>query len=138
MTKTTDEEQIDTLIAAFYSTFDNRNGARPTLTDVTDCFADKAVIARRSNVGTDLYTPEEFALPRIALLTGGALLDFHEWEVDATTQVFDGIAVRTSRYSKSGLFNGEDYGGHGTKCFQLVEMSSGWRIASFAWVDDVA
>jgi hypothetical protein len=78
----------------------------------------------------------EFANPRIELLTHGKLLDFNEWEISSTTQIFNGIAARTSRYSKSGLLNGSDYSGSGTKCFQLVELGVGWRIASLAWVDD--
>jgi hypothetical protein len=72
------------------------------------------------------------------LLTQGALLHFHEREISSTTQIFDGIATRTSRYSKSGLLDGNDYSGSGTKCFQLVDLGTGWRIAALAWVDDNA
>ncbi|HSV20504.1 MAG TPA: DUF4440 domain-containing protein [Casimicrobiaceae bacterium] len=129
---------IDAFVAHFYSFFDNRGGAMPRLADVMKCFSDKATIVRRSSAGVDLYTVGEFVLPRIELLSAGALLQFHEWETSATTQLFDGIATRTSRYSKSGLLDGRDYSGSGTKCFQLVELDSGWRIAALAWVDDRA
>ena len=118
---------IDAFVAHFYSFFDNRGGAMPRLADVMKCFS-----------GVDVYTVGEFVLPRIELLSAGALLQFHEWETSATTQLFDGIATRTSRYSKSGLLDGRDYSGSGTKCFQLVELDSGWRIAALAWVDDRA
>jgi hypothetical protein len=101
-------------------------------------FTDKATIVRRSDSGAELYTVTEFALPRIKLLTQGTLLDFHEREISSTTQIFDGIATRTSRYSKAGLLVGNDYSGSGTKCFQLVDLGSAWRIASLAWVDDNA
>jgi hypothetical protein len=130
--------KIDALVADFFSAFDNRDGATPRLADLIDCFADKATIVRRSHRGAELYTVKEFALPRIDLLTQGALLHFHEREVSSTTQIFDGIATRTSRYSKSGLLDGNDYSGSGTKCFQLVDLGSDWRIASLAWVDDDA
>jgi len=43
-----------------------------------------------------------------------------------------------SRYTKAGLLNGNPYSGVGTKCFQLVLLDCGWRIASLAWVDDDA
>lgn len=128
-------DEIEALIARFFSAFDNRHGA-PRLRDVTDCFTEKATIAHRTDTGTELCSPAEFALPRIELLTGGTLRHFHEWEVSSATQVFDGIAARISRYRKTGLLNGSEYGGSGTKCFQLAELGIGWRIASLAWVDD--
>lgn len=130
--------KIDGLIAKFFSAFDNRDGATPHLARLANCFTDKATIVRRSNVGADVYTVEEFALPRIDLLTQGTLLDFHEWETSAKTEIFGGIATRTSRYRKSGLLDGGDYSGSGTKCFQLVDVGTGWRIASLAWEDDNA
>jgi hypothetical protein len=132
------QNKIDVLIVRFYSAFDNRNGASPHLAELTDCFTEKATIARRSNAGAELYTIEEFATPRIELLTQGALLNFHEWETSSTTQIFGGIAARISRYSKAGALNGAHYSGSGTKCFHLIDVGVGWRIASLAWVDDDA
>jgi hypothetical protein len=132
----TDEEEVDALIARFFSAFDNRNGAEPRLAAITGCFTERAVIARRFDSGVELCTVREFADPRIALLTQGALRDFHEWEVSSTTHIYGGIATRTLRYAKAGLLDGNDYAGSGTKCFQLVNMDIGWRIVSLAWVDD--
>jgi hypothetical protein len=132
------QNQIDALIARFYSAFDNRNGATPRPTALTDCFTDRATIARRSPTGAELYTVVEFVTPRVELLTQGTLLSFHEWEVSSATQIFGGIAARVSRYCKSGVLNGADYSGSGTKCFHLIDMGLGWRIASLAWVDDNA
>ena len=136
MNRSDHRAMIDALVAAFFSAFDNRDGAVPDLADLTRCFTDKATIVRRSEGSVELYTVSEFALPRIKLLTEGALLDFHEWETSSTTQIFDGIATRTSRYSKSGVLEGTDYRGSGTKCFQLVDLGAGWRISALAWVDD--
>ena len=132
------QREIDALVANFFSAFDNRDGATPRVADLINCFTDKATIVRRSDSGAELYTVREFAIPRIKLLTQGALLHFHEREISSTTQIFDGIAIRTSRYSKSGLLDGNDYTGSGTKCFQFVDLGTGWRIASLAWVDDNA
>jgi hypothetical protein len=130
------KDKIDILIARFYSAFDNRKGVRPDVATVTECFTEKATIVRQGSTGAELYTVGEFANPRIELLTHGTLLDFNEWEISSTTQLFNGIAARTSRYSKAGLLNGNEYSGSGTKCFHLVELGAGWRIASLAWVDD--
>jgi len=138
MDDTAAQGKIDALVAKFFSAFDNRGGAAPRLADLINCFTDKATIVRRSDGGSELYTVREFAVPRIELLTQGALLHFHEWEISAKTQIFDGIAIRASRYGKSGSLDGNDYTGSGTKCFQLVDLGTGWRIASLAWVDDHA
>ena len=129
-------EEIDAIVARFFSVFDNRSGAMPRFADLEECFTEKATIVRRSTSGADVYTVSEFGLPRIALLTGGGLRDFHEWETSSTTQVFSGIATRTSRYSKSGTMDAKPYAGSGTKCFHLVDLGAGWRIAALAWVDD--
>jgi len=133
-----DRDKIDALIGTFFSAFDNRGAAAPELNRVIDCFTDKAVIVRHSQLETTICTPLEFALPRIEMLTLGALRDFHEYETDSNTSIFGGIATRTSRYSKLGKLNGSNYSGSGTKCFQLVELGNGWRISSLAWVDDDA
>ena len=71
------QRKIDALVANFFSAFDNRDGAVPRLADLINCFTDKATIVRRSDSGAELYTVREFALPRIELLTQGALLRFH-------------------------------------------------------------
>jgi hypothetical protein len=132
------QDKIDALIARFYSAFDNRGDATPRPEKLTDCFMERATIARRSSTGADLYTVVEFVTPRVELLTQGALLSFHEWEVSSATQIFGGIAARVSRYCKSGVLNGDEYSGSGTKCFHLIDVGIAWRIASLAWVDDNA
>ena len=89
--------KIDALIAKFFAAFDNRDGATPKLADLIDCFTDKATIVRRSEDGAELSTVEEFALPRIDLLTRGALLGFHETEISSTTQ--NSTALRPARHA---------------------------------------
>lgn len=131
-----DQARIDRLIAGFFAAFDNRNGQVPSLATILGFFCDKAVIGRASGSDVELYTVIEFALPRIELLTGGTLVDFHEAETSCTTNILGAMALRTSRYRKAGLLNGYPYAGTGTKTFQLVALGSGWRILSLAWIDD--
>ena len=69
---------------------------------MVSCFTDKATIVRASADGAEQYTVTEFAMPRIKLLTEGALVNFHESETSATTQMHAGIAIRTSRYYQIG------------------------------------
>ncbi len=132
------QDDIDAVVARFFSAFDNRTGRQPSIHDVSSCFAERAVVVRHSSTGVQILTVDEFAAPRIDLLCGGELVDFHEWEVSASTQVFAGIAARTSRYSKAGLLNGGAYSGSGTKCFHLARLGNNWLITSLAWVDDGA
>lgn len=132
------QADIDALIAAFYAAFDNRAGRRPTLEQVTTLFVAQASITVWRDGATDTWSPDAFAAPRIALLTGGGLVDFHEWETRSSTQVVDGIAARSSRYAKRGVLDGAEYAGQGTKFFHLARTAAGWRIAALAWVDDPA
>lgn len=136
MDESGDREHIDRLIAGFFAAFDNRHGAIPTLDAILDCFAEKAVIARSGGSDTQLFTPMEFAAPRIDLLASGTLLDFHEEEIDSSTSILGNLAIRTSRYRKAGVLQGVPYAGAGTKYFQLVAIAPGWRILSLAWADD--
>ena len=130
------QKEIDALVARFFAAFDNRNGATPRLANMVSCFTDKATIVRASADGAEQYTVMEFAVPRIKLLTEGALVDFHERETSATMQIHEGIAIRTSRYAKSGMLDGSEYQGSGTKYFQFADIGAGWRISALAWVDD--
>ena len=136
MEESRDREKIDSLIAAFFSAFGNRDGAKPKLNAILDCFSQNAVVARSGRSGTQLYTPMEFAAPRMELLTNGTLLDFNEAEDSSSTQLLGHLATRTSRYRKAGVLHGAPYVGAGTKCFQLIATDSGWRILSLAWADD--
>lgn len=126
---------IDRLIGAFFATFDNRS-THPQLARVLACFAPGAVIARCVGEAVEVMDADAFAAPRIALLTGGALTGFHEAETAASTMVLRGLAMRTSRYRKTGLLDGAVFGGTGTKWFHLACIEGAWRITSLAWADD--
>jgi hypothetical protein len=131
-----DQENIDLLIRRFFAAFDNRGGLTPALEQMTALFAEKAVIVKCAQGECQVYSPAEFARPRVVLLTSGELVGFHEQEESSSTEIAGGLAVRKSRYSKSGHLNGAAYAGSGTKFFQLARLASGWRIAALSWVDD--
>jgi hypothetical protein len=129
--------ELDPLVLAFYSAFDNRDRRLATIEAVTSLFAPQAVIAKRGPSGFELSTPEEFARPRVALLNGPALVDFHEWETSSESRLESDLALRSSRYEKAGTIKGESYAGKGTKFFQFIRLDGGWKILSLAWADDV-
>ena len=131
-----EQARIDALIARFFAAFDNRNGRVPLESAITALFAERAVIARHQDGGCELSSPREFAAPRVALLAGGALVDFCEWEETASTRIRGPLAVRSSRYAKAGYCDGKPFRGAGTKLFQLGRFESEWRIVALSWVDD--
>ena len=102
---------------------------------MTGAFTENAVICQHKAGVPEFYSPREFAAPRVALLTDGTLLGFHEWEVDSKTGIFGPIATRVSAYAKAGSLNGADFTGKGTKVFQLVKVGVRWRIAALSWFD---
>jgi hypothetical protein len=136
MNQLEDLGQLDSLITRFYGAFDNRNGRVPSVQDMTDLLLDSAVIAKATGSSFEIYGPKQFAEPRVALLQDGELLDFHEWETSAATDIHGQMAVRHSRYAKEGVWSGKPYSGAGTKSFQFIRVNGAWRILSVAWVDD--
>jgi ribosomal-protein-serine acetyltransferase len=136
MTNTDYQAEIDLFIGEFFSAFDNRHHRAPSLHALTRFFTEKAVIARSTGSQCEVYTVEEFAKPRVELLSNGELIDFYEWEDSAATQIDQCVAMRVSRYSKLGLLNGLQYAGSGSKYFQLAKFNDAWLIVALTWVDD--
>ena len=128
--------QIDLLIGAFFSAFDNRDGRTPSVQEVTRLMVQGAVIAKRTGDSFEITGPIPFAEPRVALLTDGRLVNFHEWETESSTEVQGRMAVRRSRYAKEGTWGGAPSSGGGSKVFQLINVQGHWRILSLAWEDD--
>lgn len=127
--------QIDALIDEFFECFDNRCGRVPSAASMTRLFAPTAAISQHKAGALEIYPPGEFAAARVQLLTGGTLVDFHEWEVDATTRLLGPLAIRVSAYAKAGCLDGSDFSGAGTKVFQLVRYGALWRILALSWFD---
>jgi len=132
------QEEIDELVARFFGVFDNRNGRVPDFAAFATLFIRGAVITVRNAGNVQVLSLADFVAPREKLLTGGALTDFHEWELESDTFVSGGIASRNCRYRKEGTMNELPYTGQGTKSFHFVRTDSGWRIASVLWEDSDA
>jgi hypothetical protein len=130
-----DLAQIDALVDEFFRCFDNRDGRVPSAASMTRLFAETAAISQHRAGMLELFSPREFAGPRVALLTDGTLVGFHEWEVEATTRLLEPIATRVSAYGKAGCLNGVDFTGRGTKVFQFVKLATQWRILALSWFD---
>ena len=131
-----EEASIDALTQRFFAAFDNRRGQVPQQDRLVELFAERAIIIKHQGGSCEFYSPAEFAQPRIVLLASGELIDFHEWEQSSATEIIDGLAARTSRYAKAGLYRNEDYSGGGTKFFQFAKFAPGWRIVALSWTDD--
>lgn len=96
--------------------------------------------ARVTRVGSDaieVFEVEEFIAPRHALLIGGGLTEFHEWEVSGATCSTGIIASHSSVYEKSGLLHGQPYRGRGRKLIHLVSIDGAWLITAILWADEV-
>jgi hypothetical protein len=124
MTDARDHDAIDELMRQFFSAFDNRNNRPPSHEAMVGCFADRAIITRYADGEGETWSAEEFATPRIALLTSGELVDFNEWEESATTQIVGPMAIRSCRYGKAGLLQGRAYAG---TWYEVLPVGQGRR-----------
>lgn len=132
----TDSQEINELIAAFYGIFDNRNSKTPEWEQFQNCCVPECLIVRKLAEKEDFYTCEDFMEPRKKLLSDGSLKEFYEYELFGETSVIGNIAQHKSRYHKNGILHEQPYSGEGNKCFQLIKTPKGWRICSIIWEDD--
>lgn len=127
------EPSIDRIAAAFFGAFDNRGGRVPSAVALYRLFGGGATVTLVSGADIDVMDVTTFVQPRMDLLASGALVEFHEWEVEARTFVMGNIAARCSVYEKSGLLEGAPYGGRGRKLIQLYSAGESWLISSILW-----
>ncbi|MGW6307132.1 DUF4440 domain-containing protein [Streptomyces niveus] len=128
------QSEIDVVTAEFFGAFDNRGGKAADVARIRRLVLPDGVIVKTGPEFT-VYTVDEFIEPRERLLTDGRLVEFSEWETSARTEIAGDIASRFGAYRKSGILDGEPFGGGGTKTIQFVRTPEGWRIAAFAWYD---
>lgn len=131
----TDEAQISAITRAFYAAFDNRDGKAPDVAELRALFLPDARVVRVTFDAVDSWTVEAFIAPREKMLTDGTLVDFHEWEIEGETTLFDNIAARRSRYRKAGTLHGAPHAGEGRKLIQFCRAGGRWRIAGVLWED---
>ena len=129
------QSEIGSLISRFYAAFDNRQGRALDVTELRELFLPEARVTRVAAGQADSWSVDEFIAPRVAILTDGILLSFHEWEVEGATTVFGNIAEHRSQYRKSGQQRGTPYGGEGRKFILLCQLEGRWRIVSILWED---
>lgn len=137
MLYTTDKDQteIDLLIEGYYAFFKNSNQDWEM---IQRFFTAKATITKVFQRNIEQFDVAAFLAPRKKLLTNGTLTEFSEVEIERHTQIEGQIAHRFSGYRKNGLWEGKLYAGSGTKSFQLVKTTDGWKIHSLLWDDTVS
>ncbi len=126
--------EIDAVTAEFFGAFDNRDGRTADVGRIRRLVVPGGVIVKTGPDYT-VYGVESFITPRRALLDGGRLTGFSEWEVAERTEIEGDIASRLSAYRKSGVLDGEAFDGAGTKTFQFARTPDGWRITAMSWQD---
>ena len=130
-----DEAALDALTAAFFDAFTTGPGCAERLERLPGLFLPQAVVVRGGPEPL-VVDVAGFVAPRRALLLGGGLQEFREWETAAHTQVVGSVAQRSSRYAKEWIQDGSPHTGSGQKFLQFVHTASGWRISALAWEDD--
>lgn len=128
-------QDIDKLIAGFFSIFDNRAQRVPNFSQLGPMFLPGAIITKCSSDQKETMSFVDFVMPREALFKGGTLTDFHEWEVTAQTFVNGVTATRICTYAKEGFLDDQFFSGSGMKSIQLVLTQEGWKILSILWED---
>lgn len=131
-----DREAIDRLTADFFSVFSNMDGRLPDVRKLRSLMLNEAVIIKQAESGAEIYTLEEFILPRQKMLSDGTLTDFEEVELSASTDIIGRIARRACTYRKAGKLNGDAFEAKGAKLIQFVKVRDAWRISAVAWDDE--
>jgi hypothetical protein len=132
----TDRAEIQGLVRAFLGAFTSGPDASRRLGALRAMFLPEAVIIRTCGREPEVYAVEGFVSPREALLTGGGLVDFREWELSGRIDVFGDVAHWFGAYAKAGVQDRVPFTGRGMKSLQFVRTSLGWRISAVAWDDE--
>lgn len=133
-----DRAEIAAIVATFFAAFRSGPGSSQRLQGLRELFLPEAVIVRTCGLEPAIYDLDGFIEPREALLTGGSLAEFREWQLSGTTEVFGDIAQHFCSYAKAGVQDGTAFTGRGKKTIQLIRTGQGWRISAAAWDDERA
>jgi hypothetical protein len=123
-------------VRTFFAAFTSGPDSATRLDALRTAFLPEAVIVRTCGTEPAVYSVDSFIAPRQALLSGGTLLDFSEWELSGRTEVFGDIAQHFCSYAKAGVQNGTPFTGRGKKTVQFIRTAAGWRISAAAWDDE--
>lgn len=135
-TEADDRAEIADLVRTFFAAFTSGPELADRMTALRALFLPQAVIVKTCGGEPTVYDVESFIEPRQALLSGGSLLEFREWELSGAAEVFGDIAQHFCSYAKQGVQDGAPFTGRGMKTLQFVRTSAGWRISAAAWDDE--
>ena len=131
-----DRAAIADIVRTFFAAFTSGPDAGARLAALKEAFLPEAVIVRTCGGEPAVYEVDSFIAPRQALLSGGTLVGFREWELSGHTEVFGDIAQHFCSYAKAGVQDGTPFTAHGMKTLQFIRTSAGWRISAAAWDDE--
>jgi hypothetical protein len=131
-----DQQAIEAIVRTFFAAFTSAPDSADRLDALRAVFLPEAVIVRTGGGEPAVYGVDSFIAPRQALLSGGSLVDFSEWEVRGHTEIFGDIAQHFGSYAKAGVQDGTPFTGRGMKTLQFVRTPAGWRISAAAWDDE--
>lgn len=131
-----DRAAIADVVRTFFAAFTSGPECVARLTALRAVFLPDAVIVRTCGDEPVVYGVDGFIAPRQALLVGGTLTGFSEWELSGHTELFGDIAHHFCSYAKSGVQDGKPFTGRGMKTLQFVRTSAGWKISAAAWDDE--
>ncbi len=135
MTTNTDKNELDKITARFFAAFTTGDTA-VCLTPLRALFVNGAIITKTCGPEFATCDIDTFIEPREQLLNSGDLVDFSEYEIVETTQIFGDIAQRWCSYHKQGVLHGRYFAAQGMKTIQFVRTNDGWRISAVAWDDE--
>lgn len=127
--------EITRITDALYAAFRNRGGATPAVDALHALFLPDARIVKAVSTAPETMSARDFVETRRAILGGGSLVDFDEWELDQRTDVCGHVAARWSLYRKVGVKDGVAFDTRGLKSLQFVRVDGDWKIAALAWDD---
>ncbi|MBI3235396.1 MAG: GNAT family N-acetyltransferase [Bacteroidetes bacterium] len=133
---TDDHFFINQVTKTFFNLFTNSNQKKIELERINDICLPQTIIIKKETNKEEVYHIDTFINPRKKILTDGTLTEFEEYEVFNETKIIQNIAHRFSIYKKKGFYNGEYFEAKGTKFFQYIKTSNGWRINAVIWEDE--
>jgi hypothetical protein len=131
-----DQQEIADIVRTFFAAFTSGPDSAARLDALRAVFLPEAVIVRTGGGEPAIYGVDSFIAPRQALLSGGTLVDFSEWELRGHTEIFGDIAQHFGSYAKKGIQDGTPFTARGMKTLQFIRASVGWRISAAAWDDE--
>src|SRR5436853_2058937 len=90
--------EIEHLINAFFDAVSFQEGSRPGYERLRSLLVPGALLIKNSAEVPEIATVDQFIAPRQALVDGGKLTSFTEFETHAITERFGRVAHRLSTY----------------------------------------